>query len=525
MALLNAGLGALEHDGSPINPATFISTNPAHFDANFADRALRLTPTRAFLHFTGFNVPATPASLWFKCNLYTPTSFNGSSLFIRLQATNGERLYITTTGSTIQVAHQTSGTGVVTSSSINSLFIRGTRQELVLQMTAGGFGRVYLDGTEVFATAGTFSSDITFQGTSGTATGVWLFDNSDNGFYISEPIVADEDLRGRRVRDIELLATATNLGGVSGGPANPDELREPGQPGSNLNLTNFAVRTYTHNPVGVGGGALQGIWFSAALFDSTTSPMSAEYRNGMGAGRRVASIPPWRNQSNPNDGEALGFFSDTNPITNLPWAEADLGGSAELGVYQSDSTPTTARVYSFAPVMIYGPQPVDPADGALATQSVAYTVFQDDAVIIDLLAPKATQAVAYTVSLVQEPPAFSQVVSYIVGTVGEAPEFSQAVAYTVYEDTDFLNSTLAVRASQSVAYTVFGPPDGALATHVVSYIVGREGAVPSASQAVAYTVLGAGDPAAVIQTVAYTVFAPAPATPSNPIITIGKYIY
>lgn len=563
MAILNAGLGSLEHDGSPINPTVDLTTNTAFFDNNYARRALdwRNNNGNAYLWHTPLNTIRQTPLMSVRCMLWLPSSGPGVEIFpiISLTTTGGRLLSLTGIDTlTAQWRHDSDPTS--TDAALDAFIPRDTLFELTMTMEVGQPARWYVDGVLVYeASSGVYQGDVggnfEFGGPSGSRCYTLMRNARDTSCYISEPAVGTQDMRGLRVRDlIYQRRTDGQVGStpsVVSGSADPLDLQEPGS-SSRWNLNSdtdyLGFESTPHGPT----PAIPplGILVSAAkngqslniagTVDNTSAPITDPVEGQL----QIASIG-----RTPTDGESIGQILTSHPATTggKVIEDSDFASPASIGVLRSSSL-ANADIYSMEQVLLYQEAPADPLDGALLTQSVSYTVQQDQDFLQDLFGLKTSQAVSYTVSqdLAFLAPLFgprnsqsasytvsrqtvepriSQGVSYTVGTVGEQPRSTQGVSYTVSRDDEFLATTLGPRLSSSVSYTVIGNGPEPSLTQAVSYTVGRLGDLPQMSSAVSYTILGVGDPAAIIQGVSYTVLAPAPPAPYTSTIIIGRSRY
>lgn len=527
MAILNAGIGALEHSGSPINPAVVLTTSSTFFDPDYCDRALALQNDSAYLWHTVSGVSTDYDELWFKCQMYLDGG--ASDLFFPIalfRLSNNE--FIGTTSATGGFDTNTNIGGTLRSSSLSPAPPLNQLFEFALQLKAGEPARWYIDGVLAHTSVENLPNPMNFGSTVNSCRIQIRQPSSAVGqTYMSEMVLATEDVRGVRVRDM-VLST-----GFSAGTSDFEGLREPGTSVGNLSLGDGDEDMYLCTPVGSGTYPPIRSLFVAG---SVSFQKEAVTRDRGGARLTLSSFDRYGlianvgNGTAQSDGASLGldipFIPNGGATVDEPWLESDFA-DIDIGLEREASAPGTTSTYnSFQPVLLYGGgPPVDPLEGALVTQSVSYTVQQDREFLAPLFGAASSQAVSYGILRQTEPPNASQGISYTIGTVGEEPKASQSIGYTVFRDDQYLALVAGTKASAALSYTIYGPSGRPDASQAVSYIVGRLGDQPRSSSAISYVILGVGDPAALIQGIAYTVYAPAPPPPYRSSIIIGRSRY
>lgn len=555
MTIFNAGIGALDMGDSEINPATRLTTDSTFFDPVYCDRALitRDDLTDALLYHTPYNTSRIATIQWAKTMIYIPAA-SGDFPQFQMVEVGGRSISLAGDGSFIRFTWRPRSVGVTSFATEGVDFPTLPRDELfefAMVMETGEFARFYVNGNLWFESSGTAYDDVfTFGGTSSSRQAIFISQARAGNIYFSEMMVADEDIRGVRVRDIAM----SRIGGSEATVGDPPEiLRYPGATNSpsiyqDADFSNFSMTLAGTGPTG--SPNILGLFVAMAESGTEANPMQIRlFDQSASSSTSIVGPGPWRESVNPADGEQLGVLIDQYPfLGGTPWTEADVTDTY-IGPHKLGSTPTSVSVYSFQPVLLYGGDPpIDPRDGALATQVISYTVQEDQDALADLFGLKASQAVSYTVHKDltflgrlegaaasqaisytvfrnEVEPVASQVISYTVVTLADEPRMSQGIAYTVFRDDDYLARQLGTAMSQGISYTVQGPPGTVDASQAISYVVARLGNEPRATQAISYTVLGAGDPAIAFQAVSYTVMAAPPPAPYISTIIIGRSRY
>jgi len=478
VAVLNAGLGALDVDNSPFSSSAFVGT-AGTFDPVYTNRSFDVGATGGFtyLNHSVFNVPTTVLSRWFRCMLYIPSGSGDLGLAVSI-ATTGQLVDIRGYQSDIRFSWKTASMPVTRFVNVTNDIPFDQLFELTLEQSTGKGGRVYIDGVLIFDSEAHDTktyAPLSVGGNSSTVNGVIVLNSRPRKFYMSEPLVSDEDCRGFRVREVSLSAGASAPTGIA------SKYNLPGLP---VNLSTFTGLTqgsqvlFECTPEGTG--------LTSTAIRSVILPLAAYARDGRVAGeeqlsarfRTAASsvtgdyFTLFKNMTIPGDGESLSLEVLENPVTASPWSASDFPAT-QLGVVRNGpgTSPSPARVYSFSPVLVYADLAApDPLDGVLSTQAVAYTMFEDRDNLNALFGTKGSQAISYTVYERLREPEATQAISYTVGTEGLEPWATQGAAYTVYLDLDAA-AALTPRGSQSVAYTILGHPEAPLAFQGVSYTV------------------------------------------------------
>lgn len=552
MTILNAGIGALQHDGSPISTATDLVTTPGTFDPQYTDRAVAVTGSTLRLYFApqGASVPSD--YIMFRCMLYIESGSTELWPSVQVTSDDGRNVVALSRVGTNVVGVFSRYNNISETFDVDSSIPRDQLFEFAAVMEAGQPARYYVDGILIHesTTGRLYPSGMSFGGNSSTTTApLFIRNNRTRPFYVSEPLVATSDATGVRVR--EMFAQA-NHGAV-------DYLPEArvNDPGSSANVAvgfNEDV-LLSWRLAGVGNPDLPiiGTLVSASVSANDLDDWRVSFTEDRPLGgpqttNASSAILPRTDFSDPTRGEALGTLFETHPLTEQPWTEGTLEDT-RIGVrYVGSSTPSET-LYSLSPVLLYGGSPaIDPLDGALVTSGVSYTVHLDEAALFDALGLKLTSAVSYavlqdldviarlsgpgisssvsyTVFEREREPELTGAITYIVGSPADEPQVIQGVSYTLYRDEAFLARQLGASFSSAIRYTVFGRDGRADLSAGISYVIGRPGDDPRVTQGVSYLVLGAGDPAALFQSISYIVLAPEPPPPFIPVITIGKYRY